>query len=164
MRPGTTMMVDQPDAAEVPGMIMFGENDPYFAQKSKQRNMEVVERMRQDHGALWHVVVEPKGAHGAGEKTWTLVFSFLRHSFAARVPSDADPRRGPVALTMLKAEQGLLGANWNIEQGGYQKLPIAPFAEFAGNKSTASWLLDSGYAADWQQFQEHGIVGGTKAK
>lgn len=164
MRPGTTMMVDQPGAAEVPGMIMFGEDDPFFAQKSKQKNMAVVERMRKDHGVLWHAVVEPKTAHGAGEKTWTLVFSFLRQSFLHRVPCDADPRKGPVALTPLKAEKGYLGKNWSIETGGYQKLPIAEFAKFDGDKSIASWLLDDTYAADWQRFQEHGVVERAAAK
>jgi hypothetical protein len=158
MRPGTTMMVDQPSAAQVPGMIMFGEDDPFFAQKSKQQNMAIVERMRKDHNVLWHYAVEPKTAHGPGEKSWTLVFSFLRHSFAARVPADADPRLGPVKLNALTAERGYLGKNWNAEAGGYQKLPIAPFAEFTNDKSTASWLLNAEYAADWQQFQHTGIA------
>jgi predicted esterase len=164
MRPGTTMMVDQPGAAEVPGMIMFGEDDPFFAQKSKQGNMAVVERMRKDHGVLWHAVVEPKTAHGPGEKSWTLVFSFLRHSFDARVPADADTRSGPVTLIALKPEQGYLGKNWSIETGGYQKLPTTPFAAFAGDKSTASWLMNAVYAADWQQFQSEGAVERGAAK
>lgn len=162
MRPGATQMVDQPAAAAVPAMIMFGEDDPYFAQRSKRENMATVERMRKDHDVLWHYAVEPKTAHGPGEKSWTLVFSFLRHSFAARVPADADPRLGPVKLNALNAERGYLGKNWDSETGGYQKLPIAPFAEFSGDKATASWLLNAEYAADWQQFQSAGVVGAVK--
>lgn len=159
MRPGTTYMVDQPGAAQVPGLIMFGEDDPYFAQRSKQENMSIVERMRKDHGALWHCAVEPKTAHGPGEKSWTLVFSFLRHSFAARVPKDSDPRDGPVKLNSLFTERGYLGKNWDSVTGGYQKLPVAGFQEFTGDKQVASWLFNAEYAADWQQFQNEGVVG-----
>jgi hypothetical protein len=35
-------------------------------------------------------------------------------------------------------------------------LPIAPCVEFAGDKATASWLVNAAYAADWQAFQRHG--------
>lgn len=156
MRPGTTFQVYQPGAAQVPGMIIFGEDDGFFARPSKEQNMAVVEAMRKKHDALWHYAVEPKTGHGPGEKTWPLVFSFLRHTFAARVPADADPRQGPVRLAELKPESGHLGQNWNAATGGYQTLPIAPFAEFTGDKSTASWLLNAAYAADWQTFQRDG--------
>lgn len=165
MRPGTTQQVEQPGGAQVPGMVMFGENDPYFAQRSKQQNIGTVETMRKDHAALWHCVVEPGTGHGPGEKSWTLVFSFLKHSFAARVPSDADPRNGPVKLIVLKAESGYLGKNWDITEGGYQTLAIEPAADFAaGDKATASWLVNADYAADWQKFQAQGYVGAPKAK
>lgn len=156
MRPGTTYQVYQPGAAKVPGMIIFGEDDAFFARPSKEQNMAVVEAMRKKHHALWHYAVEPKSGHGPGERTWPLVFSFLRHSFAARVPADADPSEGPVKLNELKAESGFLGQNWNATTGGYQTLPIAPLADFTGDKSTASWLLDAAFAADWQTFQRDG--------
>jgi hypothetical protein len=35
-------------------------------------------------------------------------------------------------------------------------LPIAPFADFTGDKSTASWLLNAAFATDWQTFQRDG--------
>lgn len=156
MRPGITAQVHQPGAAQVPGMVMFGEQDPYFAKPSPQENMGVIERMRQDHAALWHFVVEPGTGHGPGEKSWPLVFSFLRHSWAARVPADCDPRKGPVTLRKLDPDRGHLGRNWDVAQGGYQMLPVAPVAEFPGDKRVASWLLNAAYAADWQQFQRAG--------
>ena len=118
--------------------------------------MAVVESMRQKHQALWNYAIEPKTGHGPGDKTWPLVFSFLRHSFAARVPADADPAKGPVKLNELKAEAGYLGQNWDAAKGGYQTLPISPSADFPGNKSTASWLLNAAFAADWQTFQRDG--------
>lgn len=152
MRPGTTYQVYQPAAAQVPGLIIFGEDDPFFARPSKEENMAIVEAMRQKHHALWHYAVEPKTGHGPGEKTWPLVFSFLRHSFTARVPTEADPAK----LTELKTQDGYLGQNWNPAKGGYQTLSIAPIADFTGDKSTASWLFNAAYAADWQTFQREG--------
>ena len=156
MRPGTTFQVYQPAAAQVPGMIVFGEDDPFFARPSKAENMAVVEAMRQKHHALWHYAVEPKTGHGPGEKTWPLVFSFLRHSFAARVPANADPRMAAVKLIELNSAAGHLGQNWNATTGGYQPLPVASFARFSGDKSTASWLINAAYASDWQTFQRDG--------
>ncbi len=156
MRPGTTFQVYQPNVAQVPGMVIFGEDDPFFARPSKEQNMAVVEAMRQKHNALWHYAVEPKTGHGPGEKTWPLVFSFLRHSFAARVPADADPGKGEVKLTDIKPDMGYLGKNWDAAKGGYQTLPIASFADFPAEKSSASWLLNAAFAADWQTFQRDG--------
>jgi hypothetical protein len=156
MRPGTTFQVYQPGGARVPGMVIFGEDDPFLARPSKAENMAVVEAMRKKHGALWHYAVEPKTGHGPGDKTWPLVFSFLRHSFAARVPADADATKGAVKLNELKIDSGHLGQNWDPAKGGYQTLPTAPFAAFTADKSTASWLLNPQYAADWQTFQRDG--------
>ena len=156
MRPGTTYQVYQPGAAQVPGMVIFGEDDDFFARPSKEQNMAVVEAMRKKHDALWHYAVEPKTGHAPGDKTWPLVFSFLRHSFAARVPADADATKGPVKLNEIKAESGHLGQNWKATTAGYQTLPIAPFREFTGDPSTASWLLNASFAADWQTFQRDG--------
>ena len=87
-----------------------------------------------------------------------LVFSFLRHTFAARVPADADPRQGPVKLNTLAVENGHLGQNWDLIKGGHQDLSTASFSEFPGEKSTASWLVNAAYAADWQSFQRDGEV------
>lgn len=156
MRPGTTFQVYQPGAAEVPGLVIFGEDDPFFARPSKEQNMAVVQAMRRKHHALWSYVVEPKTGHGPGEKTWPLVFSFLRHSFAARVPANAGSTKEGGKLAVLAEDSGHLGQNWDAAKGGYQTLPTAPFASFNGNRAAASWLLNAAYAADWQAFQRDG--------
>lgn len=158
MRPGTTFQVYQPGAALVPGLVLFGEDDPFLARPSKAENMAVVTLMRKKHNALWNFAVEPKTGHGPGEKTWPLVFSFLRHTFTARVPADADPRTGPVKLIALEAKSGFLGRRWDPEKGGYQELPVAPFEKFMGDQPTASWLVNAAYAADWQSFQRDGQI------
>lgn len=156
MRPGTSYQVYQPGGAQIPAMVMFGEDDGFFARPSKEENMAIVEAMRQKHHALWHCVLEPKAGHGPGEKTWPLVLSFLKHSFAVRVPAGANPAQGPVMLNRLEPASGYLGQNWNATTGGYQTLPIAPVSNFKGNPATASWLLNAAYAADWQAFQRDG--------
>ena len=156
MRPGITFQVYQPDAAKVPGLVIFGEDDPFLARPSKGENLAVVEAMRKNHRALWNQAVEPKTGHGPGEKTWPLVFSFLRHTFSARVPVNADTTKGPVTLKNLAEDSGHLGKNWDSEKGGYQTLAIAPFDSFQQNKSVASWLINAEYAADWQSFQRDG--------
>ncbi len=158
MRPGTTFQVYQPGAAQVPGMVIFGEDDQFLMKPSKEENLAVVETLRRKHSAVWCQVVEPKTGHGPGEKTWPLVFSFLRHTFAVRVPAEADARQGPVALTPLKPESGHLGQNWDPAVGGYQTLPVAPYASFAGEKEKASWLINAAFAADWRSFQRDGQV------
>jgi hypothetical protein len=158
MRPGITFQVYQPGAAQVPGLVIFGEDDPFLARPSREENLAVVPALRQNHRALWNLAVEPRTGHGPGEKTWPLVFSFLRHSFTARVPADADAKNGPVKLRTLTLQSGHLGQNWQTKPGGYQKLPIAPFADFSGDKTSASWLLNAAYAADWQVFQQHGQI------
>jgi len=158
MRPGITFQVYQPGAAQVPGLVIFGEDDPFLARPSKEENLAVVPALRKNQRALWNIAVEPKTGHGPGEKTWPLVFSFLRHTFTARVPTDGDAKNGPVKLRSLTLESGHLGQNWQPQPGGYQTLPTAPFVDFTGDKSTASWLLNATYAADWQQFQSTGEI------
>lgn len=158
MRPGTTFQVYQPAAAQVPGLVVFGEDDPFLARPSREENLAVVPTLRKRHGAIWNVAVEPKTGHGPGENTWPLVFSFLRHTLAARVPANADARQGPVKLRTLAVETGYLGRNWDSVQGGYQTLSVAPFASFRGDQSTASWLINAAYAADWQAFQREGRI------
>jgi hypothetical protein len=157
MRPGTTLQVYQPQASQVPGLVIFGEDDPFFARPSNDENLAVVRRMRQEHDALWSFVVEPKTGHGPTPKTWPLVLSFLRSSFLKRVPA-ADSRREPPQLTRLEPRQGHLGATWDAGKGGYQDLDVAEFSAFTGDKSTASWLIDEPFAADCRQFQREGAI------
>ncbi len=158
MRPGITFQVYQPGAAQVPGLVIFGEDDHFLARPSREENLAVVPTLRKKHGAIWNIAVEPRTGHGPGEKTWPIVFSFLRHTFTARVPADVDSREGPVKLNVLSPESGYLGQNWDVAKGGYQDLPIAPYADFTGDKSTASWLINAAFGGDWQAFQRDGEI------
>ena len=64
---------------------LAGQRNPSALHYHFGSRMAVVEAMRKRHNALWHYAVEPKTGHEPGEKTWPLVFSFLRHSFARTV-------------------------------------------------------------------------------
>ncbi len=161
MRPGITFQVYQPGAAQIPGLVIFGEDDAFLTRPSREENLAVVPLMRKQHSALWNFAVEPKTGHGPGDHTWPFVFSFLRHTFNARVPADADPQKGPVKLNTIIPESGFLGQNWDPAQGGYQNLQTAPYSTFNGDKSTASWLVNAAYAADWQAFQRDGKITST---
>jgi hypothetical protein len=158
MRPGATLQVFQPSAAQVPGLIIFGEDDPYFARPSKEENMAVVVRMLKEHDAVWNFVVEPKTGHGPTPKTWPLVLSFLRHTWRRRVAPDNDPRRGAARLAPIEPQKGLLGTPWNATKGGYQDLDVAEYSNYAGDRSTAVRLMNEGYAEDWRQFQREGAI------
>ena len=114
--------------------------------------------MRKKHNAVWNFAVEAKTGHGPTSKTWPLVFSFLKHSFTARVPADSDPSKGPVKLTELDPETGFRGENWSLKTGGHQTLKVGPAGEFEDKGKEDSWLLNEAYAADWQSFQQHGEV------
>ena len=156
MRPGITFQVAQPDAATVPGLVIFGEDDPFLARPSVAENLEVLPHLRKTHRVLWASAVEPKTGHGPGEKTWPLVYSFLRHSFQARVPAPAGaaPEAGPVHLRTLAEEGGHLGQPWDPAVGGYQTLRAAPYAETPpGERAASLWLLNGEFAADWRAFQ-----------
>ncbi|MGE9291947.1 MAG: hypothetical protein ACQKBT_13185 [Puniceicoccales bacterium] len=159
MRPGTTFQVYQPGAAQVPGLVIFGEEDSFLERPSVEENLAVVPAMRRNHAALWNYVVEAGTGHAPTEKTWPLVYSFLTKTFAARVPEGADPRNGPVQLNDLSPEGGWRGANWDLSIGGRQELEINPVEEFSGDPETASWLLSEEYARAWQQFQAQGSIG-----
>ncbi|WP_269522686.1 hypothetical protein [Coraliomargarita parva] len=158
MRPGSTYQVFQPRAAQVPGLVIFGEDDQFFARPSVKENLSIIPLVRKEYDAVWNFAVEAHTGHGPGENTWPLVLSFLRNSFEARVPSGADPRSGPVALNPLDVEAGYRGEAWSEEVGGYQDLEIAPANDFKGDAAAASWLLNADYANDWHQFQLEGKI------
>jgi hypothetical protein len=153
MRPGAVRQVYQPKAAAVPGMVMFGEKDHFFYEPSYQENIGIIGGLRKEHSSMVHMVVQPGQGHSPDDKAWELVRAFLKESFAARVPADSDPLKGPVALTSLRLEDGYLGQNWDPAKGGKQELPVMPYSEFKGDMATTSWLINAAYAKAWQELQ-----------
>jgi hypothetical protein len=50
----------------------------------------------------------------------------------------ADAKNGPVKLRSITLKSGRFGQNGQTKLGGYLKLLITPFADFAGDKSITS--------------------------
>ena len=156
MRPGISFQVYQPGAVGVPGLVIFGEKDPFLVRPSIAENLSIIPLIRKKHDALWCQAVEPGGGHGPGAKTWPLVLSFLRHSFTARVPADSGTGGKAPTLVSISPASGYRGENWAVEKGGYQTLEAAPVDRFSGNAATASWLINEAFAREWQSFQGSG--------
>ena len=159
----------KPEIYNIPGMVISGENDAsYFGDQPA-----TVERLRREHGALMHMIVEPGGGHWPeGTRTYTILMAFMKAAFLLRVPADADATRGPVTLIECKEADGWLGRNvdvvrlrtpdfqWVCETpvNIRQRLEIGAYDEFPCDKTRASWLLTEDYARKWQEFCELGII------
>jgi len=150
----------------IPGLVLSGENDTsYF-----QDQLATVKKLRKEHHARMNMIVEPAGGHWGegprGTQTLPIVMAFIRTAFHLRVPAAADASQGPPKLIDAAEEKGWLGQNldgvrvrdkefkWSWENPVVvgQLLDIAPYTQFAGDKSEASWLPTEEYARKWQEF------------
>jgi hypothetical protein len=64
------------------------------------------------------------------------------HVIRARVPRDADPRRGPIPLASIAENTGWLGSYDDYKT-------LARFADWKGDRSKAAWFPDEGCARVW---------------
>ena len=145
----------KPPIYRIPGLVISGERDrSYF-----NNQLTTVERLRHDHHALMHMIVEPGAGHGPRRFTsYSILLAFIRTAFRLGVPPEADATRGPVKLVRPTEADGWLGQNWDKASGGGQVLPIAPYAAFTGDKTRASWLPARDYARLWREFSHTGKV------
>ncbi len=56
------------------------------------------------------------------------------------------------SLKPVDIENGWLGAVYNVEEGGRQRLDVALYSQFKGDKSTANWLPDGEFAKAWKLY------------
>jgi hypothetical protein len=162
----------EPAIYPIPGLVLSGENDTsYF-----QDQLATVKKLRKESHARMHMIVEPGGGHWGegprGTKTLPIVLAFIRTAYHLRVPVDADPSKGPPRLLEAAEEKGWLGKNldgvrvrdqkfqWSWEKPVVvgQLLEIAPYGQFAGDKSEASWLPGEEYARKWREFCDSGSL------
>jgi hypothetical protein len=162
----------EPAIYPIPGLVLSGENDTsYF-----QDQLTTVKKLRRENHARMHMIVEPGGGHWPegprGTKTLPIVIAFIRTTFHLRLPADADPSKGPPKLIDAAEEKGWLGKNldgvrvrdekfqwsWETPVVVGQLLEIAPYAQFAGDKSEASWLPTGEYARKWREFCHTGML------
>ena len=162
----------EPALYQIPGLVLSGENDKsYFSDQ-----LATVKKLRKENHARIHMIVEPGGGHWGegprGTKTLPIVMAFIRTAYHLRVLADADPGQGAPKLIDAGEESGWLGKNlegvrvrdekfqwsWHTPVVVGQLLEIAPYAQFARDKSEASWLPTEKYARKWQEFCHTGML------
>lgn len=150
-----------PELYSIPGMVVSGNEDhSYFSDQ-----LATVRKLRREHGALMHMLIEADGPHWPVESTFEIMMAFLKNVFYLRVPYDGDATLAPVQLTHLAEKDGWLGQNvagkrvkngtdWKWEQPTDVKrlLEIAPFAEYPADAKDASWFPNADYARKWQEY------------
>lgn len=150
-----------PELYRIPGMVVSGEADrSYFSNQ-----LETVRKLRREHGALMHMLVEADGPHWPTDPTFQIMMAFLKNVFYLRVPADGDATLAPVKLLEIAEADGWLGQNvagrrvpdgtdWKWEQPTDVKrlLEITPFADFPGDAKDASWFPSADYARKWQEY------------
>jgi predicted esterase len=103
MRPGITFQVYQPRAAQVPGLVIFGENDPFLLRPSPAENLAVVPTIRKRYDAVWNMAVEPKTGHGFPNREAIFCGSSNRKTGARSRPGPRSDRLG--SLTCRKTPE-----------------------------------------------------------
>ena len=141
-----------PAALKVPSLHHPGPVDPLIRMGYKETAELFWDISPQ--GALWAWDAEEDKGHQDGT-SMDIDLPFLIAMARRRVPADADPRKGPVALTPLSREDGWLADTstwcWNRRLGGAAAPAyVAPFADFTGDRAHASWLPDADIAALYQ--------------
>lgn len=142
---GSSFHLQFPGVEKVPGLVMHGLIDPFF----KNGQEPTVTQMRQQRDAALAMMLEANVAHGPVDReqnaTWDFIAAFSEAALRTRLNQDGTLR--PVVI-----ERGWLGATYDKAQGGQQKLTIAPYEEFKGDRTTANWLPDATFAEVWQQY------------
>jgi hypothetical protein len=150
-----------PELYHIPGMVVSGEADnSYFGDQPA-----TVLKLRREHGALVHMLIEAGGPHWPNDPTFQIMMAFLKNVFYLRVPADGDATLAPIKLVEITEAEGWLGQSvagkrvevsheWKWEQPTDVKrlLEIAPFADFPGDAKDASWLPNADYARKWQEY------------
>jgi hypothetical protein len=145
---GAAFHLQFPEVERVPALVMHGLIDPYF----KNGQWETVTHLRQERNAAMALVLEANVAHTPADKagedaTWDFITAFAEAAMRIRLNDDGTLK--PVVL-----EHGWLGARYDLAKGGQQELAIAPYREFKGDRSVASWLPDKQFAEAWQRYGE----------
>lgn len=142
---GAAWHLQFPNVEKVPGLVMHGLIDPFL----KNGQVVTVQNLRRERNAPLAMMLEANVAHGPADReqnaTWDFIAAFAEAALRTRL--NADGTLKPVII-----EQGWLGANYEIGKGGQQELPIAPHADFKGDRTTANWLPDEAFAKTWQLY------------
>lgn len=140
---GWSFHLQPPGIEKVPGLVMHGHKDEWVEHGQEQ----TVKLLRSERKAAVAMMLEGNVGHGPPnpDATWTFIVAFCEAAMRTRL--NADGTLKPVTL-----EQGWLGGNYDRRQGGQQDLAVAPYADYAGDRSIANWLPDETFAKIWQAY------------
>ena len=137
---------DGAKAAEVPGYLIHGVG-PGTVPGSLEHITSAFQRNRL-RGAIWAFGID----HDAGHvllSNHDLLFNWLSDVVTRRLPEPV-PAGAPVILRSFDEAAGWVG--------DHDSFLIGPWACYAGNKLTASWLPTERTARDWQTLTSRGTT------
>ena len=132
-----------PNLEKVPGLVMHGHLDKYV----KNGQNQTIKNLRKKRNAAVGMMMEGNVGHGPVNynATWAFIIEFCKAAMRMRLNPD-----GTLKPVLIK--EGWLGEIYDPIKGGQQKLPIASYSEFKGEKSIANWLPDETFATVWREY------------
>lgn len=124
-------------APTVPGIVVYGERD------DQASRISTFLRDRGQGGLLSLAVLWGKGH--VCDRCGDLIWPWMDEVIRLRLPNNADPRQGPVALKPLRESDGWLG---DVDNWGN----VYPYNDYPGDKRRAAWLPSRSTARIWQHF------------
>jgi hypothetical protein len=123
-----------PSALAVPTFVMQSELD----ERVDNTQIQSTFATNRSRGGLWALAVEPGIQHAVATGTGNAAnVGWIATALALRLPAaTGDP------LVALDEASGWLGNQTTLE--------IAPWADYPGSRSTASWLLSESAATSWR--------------
>jgi hypothetical protein len=132
--PAEVTVLSAPEALAVPTFVMQGAEDDVVDNPDVQASF-ATNRSRQ---GLWALAVEPGVGHQNPTSEGNAAnIGWIREAIARRLP----PAPGAPLIALVEA------AGW---LGNQATLEIAPWADYAGNREEASWLLSQAIATTWK--------------
>lgn len=140
-----------------PLLMVNGSEDPFVRTNHRDRPPERFEWQLNNYPKVrkmelpWTIATEWGLGHSSDNHN-ALFWPAIQKIYAARVPADADPTKGPIALKPFTHGDGwLIGpVTWSVE--GITWGEAAPVKEFRGDPATAVWLPDRNTVEVWKAF------------
>jgi hypothetical protein len=129
------------EAIKVPGIMIVGPNDHIMSSRGVGDTRTMIRNVRK-RGGLWSWIAEQDKDHET-RNVLDINMKFYENAIKARLPKDADPRKGPVKLNDIPEASGWLT---NAEVYQTELTYIAPYSEYTEDKTIAGWILDKDVA------------------
>ena len=149
---GSDQQLLHPGIEKVPGLVMHGQLDTWFNNGQEA----AVKQLRSARNAPVSLTVGATVEHWPEDypATYRYMIAFMEACIRLRYPGhEIDPS---ATFADLNLKTGWLGDRYDRSKAGLQKLPIAPYDEFSGDKTTTNWLPDKTFAETWQHYISSG--------